>query len=102
MAYCKHTYPEKCNDTIEQIKEGKTEIRIDKWYKHSSGFYWMLNRKNYFHIWKFEKRIETTCGIFKGMIHYRLSDNNTLIELGYQILDTKEEAMEFLKLFDAE
>ena len=97
----KHTYPKECKDIINHIQNGKENVFIDKWYKHKSGFIWKLNSKNYYHIWKFEK-IETNAGVFKGMVHYRLTDKNTLAEIEYKILETKEAAIEFYNSFNAE
>lgn len=100
MATMIHTYPKICKDTIERILEGR-EIIISKWYKHSSGFIWCRNSKGYYHIWKAEK-IHTNIGVFLGMVHYRLKDDNTLAETEYQILETKEKFIEFYNSFNAE
>lgn len=104
MATMIHSYPEKCSDTIKGIEENKRingGLTINKWYENSHGFIWMINGKGYYHIWKFDV-IETNIGKFKGMVHYRLTDDNTLHEVGYKILETKEDAEQFYKSFDAE
>ena len=36
------------------------------------------------------------------MVHYRLKDDNTLAEVDYKILDTKEKFMDFYNSFNAE
>lgn len=96
-----HTYPEICQNTIRRIKEGRETTCINTYYKHSSGFIWNLNNKGYYHIWKAEK-IHTNIGVFPGMVHYRLKDDNTLAEIEYQILETKEKFYEFYGSFNAE
>ena len=80
---------------------GKKKTYIDTYYKHSSGFIWWINSKGYYHIYKPEK-INTNIGIFSGMVHYRLKDDNTLAEVDYKILETKEEFMNFYNSFNAE
>ena len=96
-----HTYPGICQDTIQRIEEGREKTYIDTYYKHSTGFIWCINSKGYYHIYKAEK-INTNIGIFLGMVHYRLKDDNTLVEVDYKILDTKEEFMNFYNSFNAE
>lgn len=96
-----HTYPEICQNTIRRIKEGRETTCINTYYKHSSGFIWWINSKGYYHIWKAEK-IHTNIGMFPGMVHYRLKDDNALTEIEYQILETKEKFIEFYNSFNAE
>lgn len=100
MANMIHSYPDGCMQTVKMLVENR-DILLNKWYKHSNGMVFMLNTKGYYHIWKFEK-IETNAGIFKGMVHYRLTDKNTLAEIEYKILETKEAAIEFYNSFNAE
>ena len=94
-----HTYPEICRDTIQRIKEGR-ETFIDTYYKHSTSFIWWINNKGYYHIYRAEK-INTNIGVFPGMVHYRLKDDNTLAEVDYKILETKEEFVDFYNSFNA-
>lgn len=96
-----HTYPRICQDTIQRIKEGREKTYINTYYKHSTGFIWWINNKGYYHIYKPEK-INTNVGRFPGMVHYRLKDDNTLVEVDYKILDTKEAFMDFYNSFNAE
>ena len=96
-----HTYPEICQNTIRRIEEGRETTCINTYYKHSSGFIWCINSKGYYHIYKPEK-INTNIGIFSGMVHYRLKDDNTLTEVDYKILDTKEKFIDFYNSFNAE
>ena len=96
-----HTYPEICQNTIRRIEEGRKTTYVNTYYKHSSGFIWCINSKGYYHIYKAEK-INTNVGIFPGMVHYRLKDDNTLAEVDYKILNTKEEFIDFYNSFNAE
>lgn len=96
-----HTYPEICQNTIRRIEEGRETTCINTYYKHSNGFIWWINSKGYYHIYRAEK-INTNIGRFPGMVHYRLKDDDTLAEVDYKILDTKEEFIEFYNSFNAE
>ena len=96
-----HTYPEICQNTIRRIEEGRKTTYVNTYYKHSTGFIWCINSKGYYHIYKPEK-INTNIGIFPGMVHYRLKDDDTLTEVDYKILETKEEFINFYNSFNAE
>lgn len=96
-----HTYPEVCQNTIRHIEEGRKTTYVNTYYKHSTGFIWWINNKGYYHIYKAEK-INTNVGRFPGMVHYRLKDDNTLAEVDYKILETKEEFIDFYNSFNAE
>lgn len=46
----KFTYTGKALETKLMIEEGRKVYTINKLYKHSSGFYWKVNRMGYIHI----------------------------------------------------